>query len=518
MIGMPSISRRLPSFAARGLPIHALVIAVLCAAPLRAERRVALLVGENAGDAMDAPLAFAESDAAAMAQVLTELGGVPSEEVRLLRGARAPELRDALASLEREPLGKEDRLILYISAHAGAGELHLRGTRFPIAELRRFLDRSPAGVALLILDTCEAGAALRAKGVKAIAARVVQVERPSLTGKIVIASAGPDQSAFESQELGGSLFTQHFIAGLRGAADLSRDGRVTLEEAYRYAYARTLDSAAALSATPQTPEFDMDLRGAGELVLAETHRGRARLTLAIEAPGEWTVAPLDGSAEVLRFVKSAGPAELALEPGTFRLRARSGDGFAEETLQLQDGGAQIVTDADLARWPQAPAGRKGSGAIDRLEALSAISSAAVSGVGPLGGGGIAWLHRFDGSLPVRGIVTAELSLVAGAPPDNAFLERELALVAGGGVEGSVGPILLRAVGEAGAVGVHQGGRPSGNVTAAEPRADLSLGASWSFAWPWSLELSALTGATLTRTDTRHLQPLVAARGGVGFTW
>ncbi|HEY3381328.1 MAG TPA: hypothetical protein VGK32_06130 [Vicinamibacterales bacterium] len=39
-----------------------------------------------------------------------------------------------------------------------------------------------------------------------------------------------DEAAQESERLGGSFFTHYLISGMRGAADLSGDGRVTLNE------------------------------------------------------------------------------------------------------------------------------------------------------------------------------------------------------------------------------------------------------------------------------------------------
>jgi hypothetical protein len=290
----------------RWWPIAALL---LCAPALRAERRAALLVGQNAGDLEDAPLRFAESDAEAMRDVLVRLGGIRETDAALLHDANASELRGALGKLSerfaKEQWSKSDRLILYVSAHASNGRLHLRGSHFPIADLRRFLDETPVGLALLILDTCDAGLALRSKGLVPLSSRIVEIEKPQLTGRIVIASSGPEESSFESDEMGGALFTQHLIAGLRGAADSTRDGRITLQEAYAYAYARTIESAAAAADARQTPVFDMDLHGAGELVISELERGQARLTLDVDRPGEWVLTSMSGS-QATRFRKGVG--------------------------------------------------------------------------------------------------------------------------------------------------------------------------------------------------------------------
>ena len=46
-----------------------------------------------------------------------------------------------------------------------------------------------------------------------------------------------------------------------------RDGRVTLDEAYSYAYGRTVAATAATRSGAQHPTYDYDLHGAGEVVL-----------------------------------------------------------------------------------------------------------------------------------------------------------------------------------------------------------------------------------------------------------
>jgi hypothetical protein len=481
-------------------------------------------VGENAGDQSDAPLQYAEADAARVRDVLVQLGGVSELDAVLVRGTTAPELRVWLARLAerfaREGWGKDDRLLLYVSAHSAAGELHLRGSRFPLGELTRFLEAIPVGVAVLVLDTCEAGAALRAKGLEPSGAPVVQLARPQLTGRVVIASAGATESAFESDELRGSLFTHHFVSGLRGAADTSRDGVVTLQEAYTYAYARTVDTAATVRDARQTPLFEMNLSGSGELVLSDLQRGRARLTLDVAAAGEWVVASLDGGAQAARFVKAAGRAELALEPGTWRLRSRTRDFFAEETVTLAEGGHAVVTDADLAHWKLVPGGRKGGGPETVVAAKAMLASGAVAGLQVLSGGGVEVLHAPDvsagGGRPLFSFSAVEL---VGRAETGAFYEREFHLVAGGGWEVFAGPLRLRLLAEGGAALVRQEGVRGRSLVAAQPRLDAQAGVAWAVTQSLHFDLSASAGGLLVRTDTdRHLRQFVAAGAGVEWSW
>jgi hypothetical protein len=76
--------------------------------------------------------------------VLVTVGGIGPESATLIRGANAAGLRADLATLTarfaNEGWNKSDRLIVYVSADASSGELHLRGSRFPVADLRRFVE------------------------------------------------------------------------------------------------------------------------------------------------------------------------------------------------------------------------------------------------------------------------------------------------------------------------------------------------------------------------------------------
>jgi hypothetical protein len=500
-----------------------LIALLLAASPALAERRAALLVGENAGDATDAPLRYAETDAESMRDVLVSLGGVAQSDALLLRGATAPELRNALAglaaSLARDGWGASDRVTIYVSAHAAAGELRLRGSHFPVSELRSFMEGSPVGVALLILDTCEAGAAIRAKGLVPIAGHIVEIEKPRITGRVVIAASGSDESAFETDEMGGSLFTQHFIAGLRGAADASRDGRVTLQEAYAYAYARTIESVTASGGGSQTPVFDINLKGAGELVLSDLTRSQARLTLDIDRPGEWVIASM-GGAQVARFVKAPGPVVFAIDPGTWRLRTRTGDFYAEDVIHLGDSAQAILTEQDLSRWRRVPAGRKGLGSSMTVVAAGAIGSGGVSGLGALTGFAVRAQYALDWSInSARPVVSATFSELVGRAQSNLFFERELAVVVGAGLERAAGPFSLGALLETGAVGVRQEHTLQGTVFGTQPRLDAQIHVSWAFARSVSLELSFAGGGLYVLTNQqRHIQPFVLGAGGIGTTW
>ena len=83
-------------------------------------------------------------------------------------------------------------------------------------------------------------------------------------------SASVDEAAQESERLKASIFTHALVSGLRGAADTSRDGRVTLGEAYEFVFSETLAHTTSTRGGPQRPAYDIQLVGTGEMVLTET--------------------------------------------------------------------------------------------------------------------------------------------------------------------------------------------------------------------------------------------------------
>lgn len=362
----------------------ALGLAVALGAGRARARRFALLVGDDAGDATDEKLHFAQDDAKRMAAVLTELGGVQPGDARVLLEQDAQQVHQALDALLRDLQAKArpgDQLVLYFSGHADEGELHLHGGRLPLSVLNDFAKRAPVDVVLLIIDACRSGSITRLKGLRAVGASPVNVDLSSMKGRVVIGSSGPDEYAQESDSLRGSYFTSHLVAGLRGAADTSRDGVVTLDEAYAYAYAHTIESTFATRGGVQHPSYHMDLRGQGELALTSPSSARGHLRVDLADPAELTVTNTSTGALVGEFIKSAGPAVLAVPPGAYQVRLRVDGRIAEEAVEVPEGGEAVVGAGELFRLASASTSFKGGGGTDLdLGVAAAFGSGLTQGV------------------------------------------------------------------------------------------------------------------------------------------
>src|SRR5690606_12196662 len=98
-------------------------------------------------------------------------------------------------------------------------------------------------------------------------APVAEFDEPS--GSVFLAATSGSDLAFEIEELGGSLFTHHLVAGLYGQGDANGDGLVTIEELYQHVY-REMHLGSMTLPVPQIqkPEYKTALRGQGALVVA----------------------------------------------------------------------------------------------------------------------------------------------------------------------------------------------------------------------------------------------------------
>jgi Caspase domain len=299
------------------LRLAALLTVGLAGRQARAETfRFAVVVGANHGVAPSQPLRYAERDAERFASALAQVGRVSPENLTVLRAPARDDIRRALdamdvriRSLRRAP-GDRTLLLFYFSGHADGVHLEVGGEHFPYGELRDRLGRSAADIRIAFVDTCQAGALTRDKGVsRGPSFDIVLPDALDAGGAAFVTSSSVDEVAQESAELESSYFTHFLISALRGAADADSDGRVTLSEAYRYAYVRTLAETARTMAGPQHPTYAYRITGRSDVTLSDLRGSPATLVFPAGSGGEYLV--FDGSHRELL-------AEVVIEPGDGR--------------------------------------------------------------------------------------------------------------------------------------------------------------------------------------------------------
>jgi caspase domain-containing protein len=490
--------------------IRAIVVGLVltCVSLAAAEtRRVAVIVGNNVGNQDQQALRYAEVDAGKLARVLVELGGVASEDLYLLQGRDLKSLDDTLRRAKAKIADYRKHLdrvivIFYYSGHSDGVALELGRDRYTFAALRDWLKDTGAEVRLALVDSCKSGALLATKGgALGPAFHIRLTDELSSTGEALLTSSAADENALESKEIGGSFFTHHLVSGLRGAADSSGDGRVTLTEAYQYAYKHTITTSGATLAGPQHPTYDYRLSGQGELVLTELARPSAALALP---DGFDRALVVDAAREQVIVELGRGePARIALVPGRYIVRAwRDGKTF-EHAFAIAANEQRAVTWAELMATTAVVSRPKGdvAASFEPSESASAVSILVAGGtrVGIADGLGALGVVRV-GVRP-RAPRGPTLSLDVGTRSAGALRESTAFLFAGYRVGWDAGPLRASAGLELGGGLVRQafsGETGSTGAVALAPTAGVAIAVTPSIAFTLEGQLPA----TLVKADDK----------------
>jgi hypothetical protein len=300
----------------------------------------ALVVGSNPGGKGQKTLRYAENDARQMAQVLSDLGGYHASRVHLVLRPSPDELLRALddiaAELERHAArGTPTRFFFYYSGHARASALNLGARELSLEYLRKKILGLPTALTIVVLDACQSGAFSRVKGAEPAADfSFNSVSSLNATGVAVMASSSSTELSQESERLGASYFTHHLLVALRGAGDSNRDGRVSLDEAYEYAYQRTLASTAVTAVGSQHVTLETALKGKGDVALSYPARANAHLNLSPSLDADVLVLAEPDEVVVAELHKSKGMSvRLALPGGSYTVVVR-GPASAQRCLVI----------------------------------------------------------------------------------------------------------------------------------------------------------------------------------------
>lgn len=325
-------------------------------------RRFALFVGASQGGAGRATLRYAIRDAERMDTLFSELGGVPSRDSRVLRDPTPSGIDAALRAIHAdiEAIQREARaqgiaprptqLLFYYSGHSDESGLLLGDQRLPYPALRTLLSSVRADVKIAILDSCASGAFALRKGGKAEAPFLGPDSQP-LSGHAFLTSSSATEVAQESERVRGSFFTHYLSTGLRGAADADRNGLVTLQEAYRFAFEETLARTEATLYGAQHAAYDIQLAGVGDLVLTELRRSTAQILLGPEIRGRLylrdtrghLVAELDRSAAATSGPSATSTVQLSVPADVYRVTVDDGSQVLRGSVDVRGGPVALRT-------------------------------------------------------------------------------------------------------------------------------------------------------------------------------
>ena len=351
--------------------LPAAILSAVLSLPLEAKViRLGIMAGHNVGYQDDPGLKYAEDDAVKMAHLFKEVGGMDENDVMLLKAPR-PEQMDLafdLLSKRASEAAPDDEVIFlfYYSGHGTKDYLKLGRHPYPLAQLKDRIDKVPAKLRIGILDACQSGAITRIKGARLVQPFLVGQSLKS-AGSILIASSSEDENSQESEQLRGSFFTHHWHTALRGAGDASGDRRVSLLEAYQYAYNKTLVHTKDTQGGAQHPNAQFKLDTEGDVILTDLNNGMGGLKFDRDLDGEILVANV--RAEVMAEIRKEPGSEsfLALPPGKYRVFQRIGRKTRQGRITIAGAETREVRDRDLSAGFLQGGTAKGRGSEEDVE-------------------------------------------------------------------------------------------------------------------------------------------------------
>lgn len=314
-------------------------------------RRYSLIVGANNGGAGRVKLKYAVSDAKSLQNVLRRMGGVDgSDDIILVE----PDRRGLFNAINRlhgkirreKKKYRRTELIFYYSGHSDEEGILLNRERVSYREIKRNIRSIPVDVHIAILDSCSSGAFTRLKGGKMRSPFLMDTSF-DMKGYAFMTSSSNTEASQESDRIGGSFFTHYLVSGLRGAADTTRDGRVTINEAYQYAYAETLARTEKTLSGPQHPHYNIRMTGKGDVIMTDIRKSAAGLNFDKNLYGRISIRDRYNRL-VAELNKPAGRSiAMGLDAGRYTIINERNGSLYETSLYVRGGSQRRISAGSL---------------------------------------------------------------------------------------------------------------------------------------------------------------------------
>ncbi len=331
-----------------------IIILLFWAGAIQAGTRYGLFIGKNNGGKSRPPLKYSHHDVRNLQATLAETGDLRRENTVILLEPDIRALRQNLKSFARmlaEKQGGAREVFFYYSGHSNEHGLLIDNSVLEYADLRSWIQDLPSEVNIVILDSCSSGSLARLKGGKKVLSSII-AETTDHRGTAILASSSSSEDSQESDQLRGSFFTHNLIAGLRGAADLNRDSRVSLHEAYTYSYEETLANTLKSGAGPQHPYFDFRVSGHGELTVSDLNRSASQLVFGGNIQGLMYIFDSNNRLALKLNKTSTSPLAVSIHADKFLIRIFRDKTVLESEIHLKTNERKKIDFAQFSALPE----------------------------------------------------------------------------------------------------------------------------------------------------------------------
>jgi hypothetical protein len=210
------------------------------------EQKIALVIGTNNYKDPGLKLDFAEDDARAMKEILSNpnlYGFKVTDLIDMSHLTVSKKIEELLINAQQE-----DFILIYFSGHGkldDQNDLYLflndtemdyfRTTSLRFDIVNKFMETSKSKTIIVIIDSCYSGAA-GAKG-----GGDVTKAFSGVTGsdRIILSASSGFEIAKEDKDLKHGIFTNYLLEGLEGEAGTDKQGQININELYNYTYKKT---------------------------------------------------------------------------------------------------------------------------------------------------------------------------------------------------------------------------------------------------------------------------------------
>ena len=206
-------------------------------------------------------LKYATKDARAFYNHLIETIRIPRENVFFLLNDQAHlyKIRSVLGTQLKRKAGKDDMVIIFFAGHGATEEdsmspdgdglekyilpydaelTNLYASALPMSEISKIFSRIYSERLIFIADACYSGASGgRTIGINGTRASISDAFMDRISrgkGRVIITASGANEVSSENDDLKHGVFTYYLLEGLRGKADVNKDGIITVDEVYNY--------------------------------------------------------------------------------------------------------------------------------------------------------------------------------------------------------------------------------------------------------------------------------------------